>query len=489
MAVAELTVSRPGADPGWLTARRARTLGWTAFAIGTALRVVQLWLTLRMGPGSVEFRLDIGVPTFLAAIVLGTASSVVGALIVARHPTNTVGWLYVFTGIAQGFATVGLAYAALTLRTSPDAVGTFAVWFNGVVDFTIPFAFAAIVLTLFPDGRVLGPRWRWVIAVAIAGGIVRTLEVGFGEPAMVLLAGSVNPYRLPGAASDLLARSSALGIGSLAVEGAFVLSVASLVARYRAAPVDGRRQIRWIVLAGVLAVLSTVPVVVETIVPGSLPAHFDALSLLFLALSLAPVATLIAITRYRLYEIDRIVNRALLYGSLTAILAGIFTAGISLAQRLFIAMTGVSNDAAIVLTTLVVATLYAPLRKRLETIVDRRFKFDQMRFGAYRHEVSQILSVVDPDLAAARLIREAVTELGASGGAILARNGDVTASSGAWPAPIVGQVAIDGGSKGLATIVLAARQDGLPLGAEDLAELGRVARMVALAIRGPATTA
>src|SRR5204862_497883 len=100
-----------------------------------------------------------------------------------------------------------------------------------------------------------------------------------------------------------------------------------------------------------------------------------------------PLAIGIAITRYRLYEIDRLINRALVYGSLTAILAGVFTAGIGLAQRLFVAATRETSDAAIVGTTLIVATLYAPLRKRPEALVDRAFKYEAREIGAYRGEL------------------------------------------------------------------------------------------------------
>src|SRR5262245_65852994 len=112
MAVAELTVPRPEPGKGWLTQGRARTVGWVAFAIGTMLRVYQLWLVGKLGPDSVQFTLHIGAPTFLAAIVLGTASSIVGVVIVARRPANVVGWLYVLTGVLQGISTAGPAYAA-----------------------------------------------------------------------------------------------------------------------------------------------------------------------------------------------------------------------------------------------------------------------------------------------------------------------------------------------------------------------------------------
>jgi hypothetical protein len=483
--VAELATAapEPAAARGWLSTDRARRLGWAAFAMGSGLRVIQLWLVTRMGPDSVRFTFDIGPATFLAAIVLGTASGLVGAIIVARRPGNVVGWLYVLTGLMQGVITLGLAYGALTLATSPDDVGVFFAWQNGAVDYAIPFSFAALVLALFPDGRLVSRSWRIVIYLAIVGGVLRFLEVAFGARTLVLVADSTNPYRLGGVLGDVLGTSSVLGVGSLMVEVAFVLAALSLGVRYRASSEDGRRQILWLLMAGLAAVLSTLPLVYGTLIPGSLPAHFDAIALLFAALTLAPIATLVAITRYRLYEIDRIVNRALVYGSLTAILAGIFTAGIALAQRMFVHMTGEKSDAAIVATTLVVATLYAPLRKRLEAIVDRWFKYEAREFGAYRDELRRLLSATDPARASQRLVRDATAELDAIGGAVLDSRGTAIATAGDWPVAAALRIPLHGRAGGLDTLVIGPRRDGRPYDPGTVVALEELGSLVGAAVR------
>jgi hypothetical protein len=453
-------------------------LGWGAFGVGSVLRVVQLWLVTRMGPDTVRFTLDIGPATFLAAIVLGTASGIVGAIIVARRPGNVMGWLYVVTGLMQGVVSLGLAYGAVTLTTKPDDVGTFFAWQNGAVDYAIPFAFAALVLLLYPDGRLVAPSWRFVVILAVVGGVLRFLEVGFGAPTLVLIANSTNPYRLSGPLGDALAVSSSLGVGSLLVEAAFVLSSVSLALRYRAAKEIGRLQIRWLLLAGVAAVLSTVPLIYGTLVPGSLPQGFDAIALLFAALTLAPIATLIAITRYRLYDIDRIVNRALVYGALTAILAGVFTAGIALAQRMFVYMTNEKSDAAIVATTLIVATLYAPLRRRLEAIVDRWFKYESREFGAYRADVEKFLALSEPEPAARRLAAEAAAELDAIGLAVVDADGTTVATAGLWPQPIAMRLPVGRGDSSIGTLLVGPRRDGQPYDAREVEELAALAILV-----------
>jgi len=484
MAVAELTVPRSEAGGGATSRRWARALGWVAFVVGTIFRVVALWYVTQIGPGSVRMALGITGATFVAADIVGTASAIVGAVIVARRPANVIAWLYVVAGVVQGVLTAGTAWFAAGTTADPGTPSFVFAWLSGVVDYSIPFSFAAFVLTLFPDGRAIGPRWRTVVALAIVGQVVRALEIGFGERATLLVAGAPNPYRLAGPLGDALEASSRLGIGSLMVESSLVLASISLALRYRQASIDGRRQIRWIVFAGFIAVLGAIPLTVSYFRPGLLPPGLDVISVLFLAVSVAPIATLIAITRYRLYEIDRIVNRALLYGSLTAILAGVFTAGVGLAQRLFVDITNVSSDWAIVLTTLVVATLYTPLRKRLEAIVDRRFKFDQARFGPYRSDLVELLSLIEPRKAAERLLYEAVTELNASGGAVLARDGVATVTSGHWPPaaePTV--VPIRGGTGAIGSLSLGPRRDRAPYRPEDLAELGRVAELAVAALR------
>ena len=198
--------------------------------------------------------------------------------------------------------------------------------------------------------------------------------------------------------------------------------------------------------------------------------------------AIMPIAIGIAITRYHLYDIDRLINRALVYGSLTAILAGVFTAGVGLAQRVFVAVTHETSDAAVVGATLVVATLYAPLRKRLEAIVDRRFKFEEARFGRYRDELTRFLALTDPQHAARRLVEEAVDELDAVGGAVLDCSGRVVASAGLWPVEAAARVPFATASSGPGWIALGPRIDGRAHDERGLAMLADVAELAAAAI-------
>ena len=461
--------------------RWSRTVGWLAFSIGMVLRVIELVLASRLGPGSAKFALGAGLPAFTAAVVFGTACGLVGAIIVSRRPGNAIGWIFVLGSIAQGILGSGLAYAAGVLPSGATEPAVLFAWLNGVGNAVAPLAAIALVLALYPEGRFVGPRWRIVVPLAVIGSAIRTLEVGFGSSRLVILESYPNPHQASGPIGDLAAASEALGIGFAILEVAAIVGAASLVMRYRRAQLDGRRQIQWLLLAGIPVIAGSILLAYGQRAVGAGDSYVDALAILFLSLALPPVATLIAITRYRLYEIDRIVNRALLYGSLTAILAGVFTAAVSLAQRAFVALTGETSDAAIVLTTLVVATLYAPLRKRLEAIVDRQFKFDEARFGAYRDEVARLVRLVEPHLAAQRLVGEAVRELGATGGAILDAAGRPTATAGSWPVEPALRIQIPGGRGPIETLALGARGDREPFDARIVAELEDVARLVALA--------
>jgi hypothetical protein len=139
----------------------------------------------------------------------------------------------------------------------------------------------------------------------------------------------------------------------------------SVVVRYRRAAIEQRQQIKWFAFAGIM------------FVPGAIAGLSPLLvgQVFLLACAFFAVAAIaIAILRYRLYEIDLIINRTLVYGALSAILAGIYTASITLSQRIFTAVTGERSDAAIVLTTLIVVSLFTPLKTKLQETVDRRLK-------------------------------------------------------------------------------------------------------------------
>jgi hypothetical protein len=126
------------------------------------VRIVDLWLISRMGPETITFALNTGVQAFVAAVILGLACSVVGAVIVARRPGNAIGWLYVGVGFGQAFLTAGLAYAGLVLPNRTDDLALTLTWLNGIADFAAPVAAVAFILALYraeaPKRLATGPE-------------------------------------------------------------------------------------------------------------------------------------------------------------------------------------------------------------------------------------------------------------------------------------------------------------------------------------------
>lgn len=458
-------------------ARLGAVLG--VLGVGLAIAMVRLGTA-----GDERFRVALDVGS-IAPVMTTLLFSLVGALIVQRRPTTRVAWLMITMGIGLGLGFVAYGYGAIGLPPPP----VFPLAFEAIIVsqfFMVPVLApcTTLLLLLFPTDRLLGPSWRWVAVLSFVGLTAYTIGSSF-HPGLVgdsNFPGLVNPIGLPDAFTPLC--DALLVLGNIAMLTAVVLGAASLVLRYRGGDAIEQAQIRWIALFGSFVAAAFV---VASLQLG--PVSDRAWEVGFLFLSCLPIAIGVAVTRYRLYEIDRLINRTLVYGSLTAILAGIFTAGIGLAQRIFVMTTGETSDGAIVATTLVVATLYAPLRKRLEGVVDRRFKYEQLEFGAYRDEVTKVLGVLDPTLAAERLVREAVRELQATGGAVVDADDVPVATAGTWPVAAVVRMPI-GGHGRLRAILIGPRLDGRPHDPRILAQLDDTAALVALALRlGPPVAA
>jgi hypothetical protein len=407
--------------------------------------------------------------------------AVVGGLLVVRRPNNLVSWLLV--GI--GFTFIGtssppaLDLAGLKNGTAP-ASDELWVWVSSRSSAGIFVLFTALAAT-FPTGRLPEGRWRMPILAGLAPG-ASVVVLSMISPRLSASTNGGGGILVPnpiGLIPDFPGFQDLRLPFYVVVLGAFGLAISSMLARYRGASETTRLQLLWLlaaisfVLLGVLTGLSLgilFPALGGTV---WIPA--------IVAYPTVPVGIGIAILRYRLYEIDRVINRALVYAAVTAILAGVFAAVTLLTQRIFVALTGQRSDAAIVLTTLAVATLYAPVRRRVEVVVDRYFKYDQRLFGAYRDELRRTLDVLTPARAAYRLAREAQVETGALGVAVTSSDGVVLASVGEWPAEPSTAILINSYEAPLSAVLLGPRPDGRPHRPQAVAALEDVAAMAALA--------
>ena len=296
------------------------------------------------------------------SIVWIAAFTVVGAVVGARRPSNPIGWIFLGSGIGWAVFYLATQYALFALITEENSVpgGLAAEWLSLWIWVPSFLAAATFALALFPDGSLPSRRWRFLPWLA---GLVFVLSV-VGQAA--------RPGRLD---PPLQAYSNPLGssvLGGLwdltpfAIIIVVVLAAASLVSRHRRSGTEEREQIKWVVAAAVLLGLSAA---LASPWYGSSVLAQAAVSLGIVAL---PAATGIAILKYRLYDIDRIVNRAVVYGVLTAGLAGLYFGIVLGLEQVFSGLTR-GNDLAIAGSTLAVAALFRPARRRIQAIVDRRF--------------------------------------------------------------------------------------------------------------------
>jgi hypothetical protein len=370
------------------SARVAFLLAWSLAGLCVVLFVasVPLLVLTRSShiPSSWEANLTVG---NLLGGALFLIFPLVGALIASRRPRNAIGWillaeglLWMFLGVTDYYGLYGVARPG----SVPFPVGVAAV--NNFMWVPAVGLLGTYVFLLFPDGRLPSRRWR---PLAWLSGTVITLVsicVGLAPGALQNLGGIRNPFGLEGYPWVEAAGYFVLPLLPLCM----VASVLSPVMRYRRSRGEERQQIKWIAFAAsFVGLLYLIAMVCAFIFPSG--AWFQAGSPLWLDLlgyaalisfTLVPIAVGFAVFRYRLYEIDIIINRALVYGSLTAMLALVYLCTVVVLQYLFRTLTGQESQLAVVASTLAIAALFNPLRRRIQALVDRRFyrnKYDARR--------------------------------------------------------------------------------------------------------------
>jgi hypothetical protein len=369
--------------------RRWTQVAWVMLAVYAAGITFAAALAMPNGsvardPAGVLYQLDF------------TAFMVVGALIVARRPGNAIGWLFSGVGLLAMAAFLAGEYARYAYVTRPGALpgAIVAAWYWAWAAFPLFGLTFTFTLLLFPTGRLPSPRWRpvaWLAAldltaITVLAALRPTLTVGHGERAIANPIGiSGLPHPEQGAVGAVLT-----GLFTVAAVGA----CASLVLRFRRARGEERQQLKWFAYAASLMVICSV------VGPLLVPAGGDLIA--GLTIALLPVAAGIAILRYRLYDIDRLINRTLVYGLLTVLLGGIYAGVVLILGQLGV---GIGTDP----PSWAVAALFQPARRRIQGAVDRRFnrrKYDAAKtveaFSArLRDEVdldtlsAELLAVVD----------------------------------------------------------------------------------------------
>ena len=341
----------------------AAWLAWSLWVLavllvsGAALEFALGWV----GAGDIPYAIG------FVALQLGAATA--GAVISSRLPRNAVGWIFLAIGILMGLLLTVDAYAELGIeaRSAPLPGTGVAAWVGTWIFVPAAFGLPMFLLLLFPNGRFVSKRWRlagWVL------GVIVTLAAA---------SKALRPGRIPPGIENPLAPGGALGeafvylssvTDFLALPG-FAVAVAGLAVRLRRSRGVERQQLKWFTYSS--AFVGT-GFAVAILIPGGLAADLAFLVGL-IALALLPIAAGVAILRHGLYDIDRIINRTLVYGSLTALLALVYLGGVTATQALLQTFTGQQElpQLALVVSTLVIAALFAPLRRRIQSFIDRRF--------------------------------------------------------------------------------------------------------------------
>ena len=340
-------------------AGHVRAVALTVFVVITGVAVAGPVVTLRAGE-----------PLWPSAVAtLGLYPvTVVGALIAVKRPRNPIGWLCLLVGAAFALegALWGIALYGFAVPGSVPAPAVWAVIGDAVV---MPglFLMASLLILLFPDGRLPSPRWRWLaritvvllVAALLTGPFLPTAD-GWGRPTIE------NPIAVPVA--------EWIELSTFGLFGCVVASVVAVVLRFRRSTGIERLQLRWLAAAATAAVvLWAVAISVADVLGDE-----TALAITIGGFLLVPIAIGVAVLRYRLFEIDRLISRTVTYALLAGVLASVYVGGVLLLALVLPAQ----SELAVAASTLTVAALFTPLRRRVQVRVDRRFS--RSRYDAAR---------------------------------------------------------------------------------------------------------
>jgi signal transduction histidine kinase len=408
----------------------AARLAWGSLVVSAALTVAAFVVYTMAGPPSPDapesLGLDAGtVGENVLGIVLPLAFSIVGALVASRRPDNVVGWLLCSVGLLSGLEAIISAYGYWAIIYHPGSLpgGDVALWIGQVTWLpSIPLG-TSLFFLLFPDGALPSPRWRPMLWLTIAGAILGALGAGV-LPTIYAVESLPNPvYAAPAPIGDWL-----IGIGFIAVIVGLVASGIGLFLRYRRSDPEIRQQIKWFAYAAVATLV--------IVLPSQLSDHPSALlsAMGAGAAALIPLSIGIAVLRHRLYDIDLVIRKTLIYG----VLAGFITAlyiGIVVGIGTLVGRGGEHDLWLSVAATAAVAVLFQPVRERVNRVANRLIfgkratpyevltAFSERLGGAYADE--DVLSRMS------RLVGEGI---GAERAEVWLRVGDELRAAATWPA-------------------------------------------------------
>ena len=379
-----------------------RAAAWLAWSLGLLCVALLAFTLLLFAFNRAHPDADVWGPWVQETVVAVTFPAL-GLLILSRRPQHPIGWLFCGAGLVAGLDHLFGEYAIYAQQARPDSLpgGGFSAWI--VTWLWVPFnALLVYVALLFPDGRPPSERWRpvaWLVGIAVMVGVTVAAFLPVPVCNVCTIENPLGIEGLEGVSDPVDALIEAFWYGVLGL-----VAVASLYVRFRHAGGVERQQIKWLAYAASLVVFGTTLAYGVYGATGVRWTWQVGITLLAIGLIATPIAVGIAISRYRLYEIDTLINRTLVYGALTAALALLYLGGVATTQAIFRALTGQEEQPqlAIVVSTLVIAALFTPLRRRIQGFIDKRFyrrKYDARKtleeFGARLRDETDLAALSD----------------------------------------------------------------------------------------------
>jgi signal transduction histidine kinase len=437
--------------------RTASRLAWSLW-IAT---VASLVATLVFGLATDTFVSDGALVVLFPAFLLAFAT--VGALVVARHPRNAIGWIFLATGLAWTLAGAADSYAAyavargLTATTLARTADWVNLWFYGAAIF-LP---VTLLLLLFPDGRLASPRWRPALWAALIGGAGIAFTTAF-DPTPESLDTQflrTNPFGLESAGALMgVVEPLSWVLAGLAL----VAAPAAIVTRLRRSTGDERGQLKWLAYAGVVVVLTLVGAIVAGVVFGwsnGSAGERIVQFVIILSLTLIPVSAGVAILKHRLYDIDVVINKTVVYGLLAAVVTAVYVA---IVVGIGTAVGSGGNAFLSAVAAAVVALVFQPARRWAQRLANRLVYGERATpyevLSGFSGRLAETYSV---DAVLPRVARVLGEGVGAEHVRILLRNGPRLEPVATWP-----DAAPTGRSEERSFEV---RHQGEPLGAIEVA--------------------
>ncbi len=352
-----------------MSRRTATWLAWSMCALSLVLTALSLLLLAlnRSHPNAHVF------DYWGEFTVVAIAGATVGAVIASRRPENPIGWIFCTGGgLAGSVQHFGAQYATYSLLAQPGSLpgGEALAWLSSWI-WILSVGLFVFLCLLFPNGRLPSSRWRWVAWFSTTVVLAGAVGVAF-QPGPIDGLGSIrNPLGHEGivlfnSVSNYFLVQALLGTAGL-------VSAASLFVRLHRSEGEERQQLKWFVYAATFLASGVVLAYTISRIVDIPWLQWLGVMLVIVGATGIPIAVGIGILKHRLFEIDLIINRTLVYGSLTGLLALLYFGSVTALQSLFSLLTGQGDTLAIVASTLAIAALFSPLRRRIQSFIDKRF--------------------------------------------------------------------------------------------------------------------